>query len=155
MAIPTPAPRYLNAYSGEFNFPNDGKYKYTDIPNKKRSIVKKIYTDNGISQLFKDENCTERGGKYMYTENYARVSLNNNHKVGGNINGQYSFFFKDGIIHSIGANSVSNDRGYPIPGTTLTYSIVGGSGIYKDVKGTIDFKVLNRQNLSQMTFNFD
>jgi len=144
---------YLNAYSGSFNYATD---PYSDLPDTDpNTAVKKVYTDSGIAQLFDSPDLINLVGQYMYTENYANVKLNDQPDVAV-INGQYSFFFPDGsIIYTIGANfNLSNDRGYPKPGTQLFYTIIGGAGKYLNAKGNILFEVTGLNNLSKITVTF-
>lgn len=71
------------------------------------------------------------------------------------INGQYSFFFPDGVIYAISANyNLSDDRGYPRPGTQINNSIVGGAGKYLNVKGNIILEVTGQDNLTKFTIMF-
>jgi hypothetical protein len=142
---------YLNAYTGSFNYATD---PYSDIPGTDaNTAVKKVYTDNGISQLFDGPDLKNLVGQYMYTENLAHIKLNNQPDT-ITINGQYTFFFPDGIINSVGSDyNSADDNGYPIKGDTLFYSIVGGAGKYLNAKGNITLEVVNDNNLSKITIS--
>jgi hypothetical protein len=143
---------YLNAYTGSFNYATD---PYSDVPgNDPEKAVKKVYTDSGISQLFDGPDVKNLVGQYMYTENYADIKLNQQSDV-RTINGQYSFFFPDGVIYAMSANyNLSDDRGYPRPGTQINNSIVGGAGKYFNAKGNIILEVTGKNNLTKFTIMF-
>jgi len=141
---------FLNAYTGSFNVATE---PYSDIPSTDLNAIK-IYTDNGIAQLFETCELKTLVGQTMYTDNSAHIKLEDQSDV-LTINVQYSFFFPTGTINTIGSiYNGYNDAGYQLPGTVQIFNIVGGVGQFLNAKGNVLAETFEN-NLLKFSFVFE
>lgn len=141
---------FLNGYIGSFNYATD---PYSDVSGINLNEIK-VYTDNGIAELFSSPDLTNMVGQLMYTDNSVNVTLKDQQNV-ITVNTQYTYFFPNGIINTFGSVYNGYDaKGYPYPGTKILFNIVGGSGFYINAKGNA-FLEGYENDLLKTTFYFE
>jgi hypothetical protein len=122
---------FISSFSGSYNYGTDA---YDNDPNKADLTKTKVYTDNGIGQIFDSKEFNNVIGQFAYSDNKASIKLDNQTNVLSVVS-QYAFYFPNGIINALGSVYNGTDQdGYPNPGTTQLYNIIGGSGDFFNVK---------------------
>ena len=125
---------FISSISGSKNYatnPFDGDPNGADLKKTE------VYTDNGIGQIFDSVELNKVIGQFAYSDNKASIKLDNQTNVLSVVS-QYAFYFPNGIINAIGSVYNGTDQnGFPNPGTTQLYNIVGGTGDFFNVKGNI------------------
>lgn len=106
-----------------------------------------------MAQLFDTPECVNLVGQYIFCDNKTEVKLESQSLVRSLITIS-AFNFPDGAVNSVGSvyNGTDPD-GYQILNNVKVESIVGGSGRYLNVKGTVFYTALP-DNLVKYSLRF-